>query len=254
MSRLYFHTQHEGTAELLGSERAHMGCTVSDLATAFLPTHRDEAVLAALRPELVDSYTLASTRTGRPWPAEWPRGVDLERLRLTLTIGLDRPGVFQRDGEPLETFSLLLNTVLAIGNDSLCLFARLHAQCEIHCRVEGEHRGWMADLIDQGLASGLYRDGAGWDKVQALLRSGDQEPVVCSHSVTEGFPNRYLADWVAPVMEDGEPDEDAWYELPDDEQWRLCLTRLRSGPGLELSPASLRSPFRHGLSMMDLFG
>jgi hypothetical protein len=259
MSRIYFHTQHEGEAELLGSERAHMGVMVSHLAASFLPEFSDPEVFAAMTPEAQRTYATDTYPNGvKADPVTLEKHGPLlnkDYLRSSFSVGLERC-LFQREGTPLETFSLQLNTALALGSDPLCLFARLHAQCEIHAWVEGPDRAWLADVIQQGLDAGLCRDGMGWDKVQELLRSGSEHPVVTSYSVTDGFPNQYVAGWVGPRDDEGETlNEDAWYDdNTDDERWDLAMAGLRQQKGMEsMSPETLRNGFGHGVSMLDLF-
>ena len=61
-----------------------------------------------------------------------------------------------------------------------------------------------------------------------------------SYSVTEGFPNPYLAReaglWSeASDDEDGEAEE--FYDLRDDQKWEICLEALKKlDDGRELSP------------------
>lgn len=259
MSRIYFHTQHEGEAEVSGSERAHMGLIVTNLAASFLPEFSDRVVFDAMVPEARRTYARDTYPDGRPVdPVTLERHgplLDKNYLRSSFSVGSERC-LFQHEGKPLETFSLQLNTVMALGSDPMCLFARLHAQCEIHAWVEGSDRAWLAGVIQQGLDAGLYRDGMGWDKVQELLRRGDEQPVVTSYSVTDGFPNQYVADWVGPTDDEGEPlNEDAWYDdHTDDERWDLAMAGLRKQKGMEaMSPETLRHDFGHGISMLDLF-
>lgn len=259
MSRIYFHTQHEGEAEVHGAERAHMGLMVTKLAVSHLPEFSDREVFAAMVPEAQQRYARDAYPDGSsvdPVTLE-KHGPLLDKayLRSSFSVGLERC-LFQHEGKPLETFSLQLNTILMLGNDPLCLFARLHAQCEIHAWVEGPDRAWLADVIQQGLDTGLYRDGMGWDKVQTLLRSGSEHPVVTSYSVTDSFPNQYVAGWVGPQDGEGEPlNEDAWYDdNTDDERWDLAMAGLRQQKGMEaMSPETLRNGFGHGVSMLDLF-
>jgi hypothetical protein len=161
------------------------------------------------------------------------------------------------NGELLSNLSLVLNTVLVVGNDPLCLYARLHGQCEIHAYVEGPNRTWLANVIRDGLEYGVYRPEAGWESVVTLLRNREDEPVVTSYSICESFPNRDVADWVPPgeANEDDDAHEDAWYDLDADERWRLAMTALRVDTESlrELQPENLRGPFRHEKTMFDLF-
>lgn len=206
---------------------------------AFAPHFPDRVT-----PFIVPGDYLHTTPQGPGW---------MTFFRTSFSHGGDRLLTFQ--GEAIPTFDLALNTVLAVGSDPLCLFAKFHAQCEIHAWVEGANRTWMADLIQQGLDSGLYRQGVGWDAVLKLLRASVEGPVVTSYSVTESFPNAYVAEWVAPTNDDGEPDDDAWYDLPDGEQWDLAIAGLRRSRQVPaLSPEILRARFGRQLTLIDIFG
>lgn len=244
MSRVYFHTEHE-RVELLGTERAHMGSLVTDLAVGLVPWQSDR-----LEPHLTPDSPL------RHWLDGDKVQVLPRWISTYLSVG-DEPSFRDQDGQPLESLSLALNTALVVGSDPVCLLARLHAQCEIHCYVEGPNRGWMAGVIDQGQESGVMRGGAGWPEVATLLRSADDGPVVCSFTVTESFPNPTVADWSPPSSGDDEDDDfDAWYDLPRSEQWSLGIAGLRSTPSshlLELRPDTLCAPFGHGRSLIDVF-
>lgn len=236
MSRVYFHTKSENTVELSGRERANMGVTCGDIASALVPRlYGDEA----------PHYFTASARETLNVMKRTARD---DMVGTFLRVG-DRP-TFQLGGEPLDSFSLVLNTVLAIGNDPLCLFARLHGQCEIHAYVEGPERAWLAGVIKQGLESGLYRRELGWEDVITLLEASNVEPVVTSFSVTDGFPNSYVAGWTPPEG----AGEDAWYEdLTDDERWDLSIAGLRAQRDIQpLSPENLRGRFGHGKTLFDV--
>jgi len=250
VSRVYFHTEHEGTMQLLGAERAHMSLLCTGVAMAAVPRFR-EAVLPHLAPDRRGYFT------------EDRRAYFNADLRAALHVG-DSP-VLAHHGEPLESFTLLLNTALVLGSDPVCLAARLHGQCEIHAYVEGPRRAWLADVIEAGLDSGVYRlglravyaDGSprepfptGWTAVIGLLRQCSDEPVVTSYSVTDGFPNPDAAGWLSD-----DPDGEGWYDLAPGEQWARSLAGLRGDPitRREVSPESLRAPYGHSLSLFDVF-
>lgn len=128
-----------------------------------------------------------------------------------------------------------LNQAMTI-HPSLRLLARLHGQCEIHCYVEGVDRAWFADRIYDALHvvvrthddredMELLRVGhscdqgqdIGWLKLMDWLRSRDDEPVVCSYSVTDQFPR--------------------WDEGADDTMtWPKAMDWLRTQGGLRMSP------------------
>lgn len=243
-----FHSPSCEDVHIRGWERAHMGGTVTDIAAAFLPENV-ENIRERLNP--------------RHYLANGPLNPIHIRNAVAVGDNISRGGavLLDHDGTELSSFTLQLNTALAVGSDPVCLFARLHAQCEIHCYVEGPNRTWLAGLIDDGLKSGLYRTGAGWTELGELLLHRDDEPVVTSYSVSEGFPDPHLGEGVPPawvptrIDEYGEAVWDDWYEVDKAEQWRLCMDNLRGRPEylLELSPDNLRRRFGHSRSLIDLF-
>lgn len=222
MSRLYFHSEH-GDAALRGSERAYMGVLCSDLMLASIgDLHFATSWLVPLLP-----------------PDSWIARLDEDRRESSLRIWLGGMGSdFIVEGERIATWLVSLNTALAIGNDVVCLFARLHGQCEIHCWIDGLHRHWLAQLIRTGRATGLMRSEQGWESVADLLDSRTDGPVVCSYSVCDQFPNFACLpdDHPLKLRTDNERYED-FYTLSVEESWRVCMAGLRAqGGGLELHP------------------
>lgn len=151
-------------------------------------------------------------------------------------------------------FDVALNTAMIAGSDAVRLCARLHSQCEIHAWVNGPNRAWLADLIDAALEVGLFRDGMGWSGVSTMLRSSSKEPVVTSYSVTEEFPNRF----VAGLQSDDESEDDIldaqWRELSDEQRWDAAIAKLlEQGQALELKPDDWQSyRFGAGQSVFDI--
>lgn len=156
-------------------------------------------------------------------PANWPNtNYDAQqRLRSSLDLRLTGAAdtTFVVDGHQLDAFDVALNTALVAGDPVVQLAAKLYGWCEVHAWFDGPDRAWLADIIDEGLRSGIYRRGLwyadqpdtpkdrwsdqGWADVQKLLRARDDEPVVTSYSVCDSFPNRVIAGWEAPPMPDG---------------------------------------------------
>jgi hypothetical protein len=135
-------------------------------------------------------------------------------------------------GESWDSFTMSMNTAMIMGSDPVRLAARVHGQCEVHGFVEGPNRAWLADIIDEGLATGIMRYetqgyGKGWEDVSTLLRSRDDGPVVMDYSVCDGFPAR---------PDDFEGDQDDWYELDYTERWELAVKAIRKVWSLELKP------------------
>jgi hypothetical protein len=257
MSRVYFHSPSNEAAELRGSERHHASFVVNQIALGLLNVdgHGREEQLRAWLPQ---NHYLRRTQPG----------LFVRSYETAFFVGGDESLII-KDGEPVNVWELALNTAMAIGNDTVRFFARLHAQCEVHGYVEGYNREWLAAIIDEGRKTGLYRVNQGWESVTAALRVCDTEPMVMSYSVCDGFPNPYVGDWMPELPEgqtwsslpleqqrEQEVRQEAWYDLPREEQWERSLRALRGKPnrGLELTPDHW-SDFRfgHNMAVWDLF-
>lgn len=184
-------------------------------------------------------------------------------LRVSLASEEDR---LVYGNERLNLWETILNTSLYIGNDPLKLAARLHGQCEMHCWAEGPNRKWLAGIMRQGRKINLFRDDEGWEDVIKHMESRDDEPVVCSYSVCDQFPNlgmlpkdfplsAKIADddeWTTPA----EARVDAFYALPSEKRWELCMQTLRKEwPHIELTPHNWNDYyFGYGICAFDLEG
>lgn len=164
-------------------------------------------------------------------------------------------GLITWRGYDIDTFHMALNTALAIGNDQLYLMTRMAAQAEIHGFLEPEDCRWAADVIDQGLALGVYRHGVGhvptgWLDVIALLRK-TEDPVVLSYNVCDSFPNVDIAYWGTNLHVTEEMME-KFDNLSVERQWKICMANLREMHNFSLRIT--RTPerkFGHGLSVFD---
>lgn len=157
-------------------------------------------------------------------------------LSTALRVGMDSE-ILVVDGKAVNVFSASLNTAVVMGSDPIILSARLHGQCEIHTYVEGANRAWLADIVERGRKSGVFRSDMGWESVIEHLRERDDEPVVTSYSVCYQFPNASAAGWKPDkVNEEGDGDWDAYYDLPNDERWRMGMEALRAKPYMEMRP------------------
>lgn len=272
MSRVYFHSP-SGDAELLGSERAWLSHVANGPSVIAWDLDRSDSLeraaeILAMVPEVPDGpyganylhtylrAALAQDARNKAVYADWRPGValsgptDFEPMRevvRALRTRLRTEGVkLVVAGVELNSSNVDLNTALVAGSDVVRLAAKISGWCEAHTFVEGPDRAWMADIIDQGLKTGIYRRGLwyadgpdgprdkwsdqGWGGVTALLRARDDEPVVLSYSVTDSFPNREIADWEPqPMPEDWRPDWasdeglDDWRRMDDSERahhWR----------------------------------
>jgi hypothetical protein len=234
MSRVYFHSP-SGTAELFGSERAHAAGLIGDMSFG-IAGHDREAILSMVP----SGHYLHAYADDPAW---------LQIFGTAWRVSDDL--TFKWRDREMDAFTLSLNTALALGNDALRFFARMHGSCEIHGWVDGPDRAWLAGILRGGREGGIYRDGAGWESVIDLLEARADEPVVMSYSVCDGFPNPYASDWGKPQ---GDEDSEAWYELPPDEQWASSMRWLRARPSLlQIRPEDwLDFRFGEGLSALDL--
>lgn len=274
MSRVYFHSP-SGEAELWGGEHHHLHNLVKDAAFAVFDMPNHVALLRELAP---DPYPGLRFRDDGAW---------MKSVETLLRI---HEPALRWKGAVIDSFTLLLNTALeAADGNPLKLAARIAGQAEIHCFCEGTDRAWLAGMIDEGLDSGAFRRNTGyrercgrpshesWEDVTAFLRSRDDEPVVLSYSVCDGFPNRKAAGWEPPEEADLTPDwareapeeweacdykddyyeeakDNLWYDLGESERWRTGMEGLRANPGrLRLDPADWGNfGFGDGLSAFDL--
>lgn len=225
----------DGDANVGGRERAYCGILVSRVADAIL--------------DLDGMVRFASDR---------------ERKRLFDILGLQHEMDLRYftstllsptktiEGEAWDIWHLELNTIMVFGSMPLRLCARVHAQCEIHGYVEGPHRAWLADIIDEGLTHKVLRKetqgyGKGWEDVSALLRKSSDSPVVMDYSVTNGFPH--------PPDRLDENELEEWHEKSHEEKWGESIEWLRSESGyrVELNPETFSLPeFGDGRTFVDL--
>lgn len=284
MSRVYWHSPSRDV-ELHGSERAHLAHVARGPADAAwdldTPRTLDRAAeILALVPEVPDDeygrnylhtflreaqveddrnkVAYAAWKPGTPMAFNTSHGHQ-RRLVDSLRTKLHVDGVtLVVAGVELHSGNVDLNTALAAGSDAVCLAAKIHGWCESHCWVEGVDRAWLADVIDTGLAAGIYRRGfwyvdrpcdgkpadqpdrkwstQGWEGVTAFLRERDDEPVVLSHSSGDGFPNREAAGMRA--WPDGVPETWAAYDaMPADQRTAMDEANARLDEEWEAMPS-----------------
>jgi len=228
MSAIYFVSERREVV-LRGNERALFGQWCSDLL--WLPL---QSLMDTWHPEKSEILNyLPANSYARQTPSEMS-------LKLYLTSLMS--GSIWLDGKEYDCFSLALNSALVAGSDPIKLGARLHGQCEIHAYVEGPNRMWLADMIVAGRRKNIFRPDMGWENVRDLLVESNRGPVVTSYSVCEGFPNAHIAGW------ETNNDYDDWYDLPDDEKWKLALEGLHATEERELSPETWDTfYFTHGM-------
>lgn len=168
----------------------------------------------------------------------------------------------------LNLLDLGLNSIVAEYGDVIALAARIVSQCEANAWIAGEHRAWLADLIEAGSAmpyplspeaenwphirnATVFADSEhwrshydGWPAVVEMLRSDDRGIVVLDYSVTDGFPDQKWAAWPA---EPGARFRERWRHATDGQHWRWSEAGLRrrtaeQAPLLRIGPDNLHVP------------
>lgn len=234
MSRVYFHSP-SGTAEIRGAERAYGSALADDLAFAVFGFENAMAYHSEHNP------TVRFLDAIRPPLDPWARE-RLTNLKAMLRYGGGEACVQLPGGRQATVSSLFLNTALTVGSDALRLLAFIHAQCEIHGWFAGPNREWVADIITKGRADSLLRADMGWEGLVDFLRADQTEPVVMSYSVCEQFPNSTAAQWTP-----GEDENyDAWYDLPIEDRWALCMPNIARH---EITPDRLSNPRYFGCQL-----
>lgn len=247
MSRIYFHSEH-GEAEVYGPERHMAGHICMTLLTAALGADTDGFFgeephpLAKLLPDDCYLHKDHGQRFMSAFRTWFRTAGEDERFKTP-------------NGEGVSPFVASLNTAWVMGSDPVKLMARLHGQCEMHAYVEGPNRAWLAEIIERGRAAGIMRAKMGWESVVELLRSRDDGPVVTSYSVTDSFPNRYVAA-IPEAVDPADVEGDRWYDLPASTRWAYAVEGLRAGKagsGLEMKPGDWDSfYFDNGINGFQL--
>jgi hypothetical protein len=294
VSRVYWHSP-SGEAELYGSERAWLEHVARGPATVAwnLTDSADDLAksqqILAMVPEVPDGeYGSNYLHTGLQ-EAEAEHNANRAALKADKPPFLHSRLRFDAQRQHLQSLRMRLrnlelvvgphrlhssnvelNTALKVGSDPIKLAAKIHGWCEAHCYIEGEDRGWAADIIDEGLAVGVYRKGMwyvsrphdpvsegprheqpdaqfhsqGWEDVLTHLRSRDDEPVVLSYSVCDQFPNAETALDYLPPWPEGVPER--YDALPKKDQIKRDRLRekwydLPSEQQWELGMAGLRT-------------
>lgn len=283
-TRVYFHTP-TAQAELHGSERAWLERLTNGVTEAAWDfdgmNGLERAVeLVSMAPDpdpddLEDDYlhTLQTRMREAKDQVDRNTTVIREGGRMDYEAGRQFISVLknclQGQGIPIEvadarllTGGIGMNTALFAGSDPVRLAAKIHGWCQQFCWFDGPDRAWLADLIDTGLDAGLYRRGVrredpssgevkwcsqGWEDVQELLRSRDDEPVVLSYR----FVTEYMPAWPAgePARWDALTDEqraererlqESWYDLDPAEQWEQGMRWLKAlRPWAQITPENL---------------
>jgi hypothetical protein len=211
VSRIYFDDRN-GQVELRGAERAHMAMKCKYFALSFLLPVMDYDNHPSMLRQLLGGKK------------DFPRS--LEKY-LEVFVGGYSDGVFHVGKRRINSFAVMLNTSMLLGNHIVQLFARVHGQCEIHGWFAGEDRWRLAKTIEEGRGLNLMRADMGWEDVHDFLLRDDKEPVVMSYSVCDEFPH-------APSSWYDEHDGNEWYDLSGEERWNIAFAALEKQPSLRI--------------------
>lgn len=282
MSYLAFHFQEGVELHLKGAERHYLGSIVDNAAfgaIGFVAGLYSSDAIESLKPFIPEGW-LSKQRDGQRLAEDFKLNFSWGKTFLTWR------------GKDIKSFSLLLNTAIVAGSDPVALAAKMHGTCEIHGRFLGKDRAWLADVIEQGVDTGIFRrsfwaprdptaelrvmmrqpvteeeaemvvHSMGWTEIIEQLRTSDKGAVVMSYSVTDGFPEM-PKDWT-PKEPLRAPESDwetlrdikyeAFSELPEEERFVLGLQHLEeSSSNVPIGPETLRGElFRHELTLLDL--
>lgn len=273
MSWVSFNFPDESEVRVSGSERASFGIMIENHAKAALGLVYGIGGWSRLR-EVLTPFVNPEGPLAKlvQRPEERDDRFDKELGYHLHTMGF-RSGstLFAWKGVEIGTRQLILNTVLATGSDAMRLAVKIHFQCEIHGYVMGYHRKWLADIVEEGLEEGVFRQGMKWTDLIVKLREANQGPVVTSSSSSDPFPNRDVAvGWMQPWPEGVEHTwtaltkeqqrerskrQEEWETLEFDKQWALSVKGLKvPGRNRPWAPDTLRAyRFGHDLSLLDLY-
>lgn len=226
---ILFHSINGDVAKIAGSERFYMMNLIPEILVSVLKT-------TTSRPNEI----LGPVTNRGYWDKDW------KNMETALKVPMSDLK-FIIEGQEIDPINIALNTALAVGGDPLKLLARIHGQCEMNCFVRGENRKWLADIIQRGRSTNLFRSGKGWELVADLLLQEFANPIVLSYSICMEFPSRDAADW------EDDCDGDEWYDLPTAKQWELAFEKISSPElQLELSPDSWNDYKFIGCSAFDI--
>lgn len=254
MTHATLHTRSHGTATLAGPELHHAIALVRELGVAMLRPGRISERLRSLLPQGHHLRHVTDFDFPDAYASAFARGEE---------------ALIVHKGKVLLVADFQINTAMFLTCDPLRLLLRIALTGEHHCWIAGPDRARVADIIERGLRhSRVLRADMGWDapvrgeqSLISLLRAGDDEPAVFSHSFGSPFPHADFGTWQPPLsdgvhdLQDLDQDQweqsrKAWDALDTDTQWEHSLAGLVGYRRLD--PADLHTPFGHGLSVMDL--
>jgi len=234
MSRVYFSSVNK-EVELWGAERALASCYIDKMALSILNIEQNYK----------DLYNILS-------PQHYLKNIQdpleqkISYMEMAIRSHYGGGNLFILDGKPLNTWHMILNTAMVIGSNPIRFFCRLHAQCEIHAYIKGKNKKWLAQIIQEGLKSHIYREEAGWKEIINFLLEDNKNTVVMSYSVTDSFPSPSILE----IYEDEAREK--FYNKPIEKQWKKCLNVIYKNPFLEIKPDNLYLLFGDGITFFDL--
>lgn len=190
-------------------------------------------------------------------------------LTSYLLMAEDEVLIRPQTDQSIRVRPVILNTAIVGGSDPIRLLARLDGQGGLNAYIEGTNRIWLANIIHEGIVTGVLRTGSedseeaqkGWLAVEALLRKKDDEPVVTSDSsIASTFPHFHLGASALSAASrldttDTELLMERWENMPSYLRWAYALSGLRGHPEreLEITPQNWATyQFGHGINAFQL--
>lgn len=236
MSSIYF-ADVSGDARISGSEVTNLQLTMSDLLIQGLGFSRyfyDSDVNAA-------KYMFGEERSYLFVDDDYAKLSDRVRSCIYARFADDKEKLHHPCGGPLQLLSVGLNTAVAVGSDPIRFAARIYGQSELNAFILGEDRSFIASVIQDGLASGIFRQNEGWESVAAFLLSSKKRDVVLVDS--NSFPSALYCNGSAKNYE-------KWSE---EKRWKKSFKGLyQRFKWLGIDESTLRYTFSHGVNAYQL--
>jgi len=164
MNTIQFHAQHgedPNTVTIQPSESSKFADIINNIGKAFLQPAWNQDIL---RKAIAAENSLSQeTRDIVRWAEQFTTKFNNKEFNLVV------------EEQVLDSYSINLNTVQSVGNNSMKLLARLHHATRMWIAVEDTD--WVADII-QDAHPDIFQKDKGWLDVINLLRQNHAVPVI----------------------------------------------------------------------------
>lgn len=164
MNTIQFHAQHgedPNTVTIQPSESSKFADIINNIGKAFLQPAWNQDIL---RKAIAAENSLSQeTRDIVRWAEQFTTKFNNKEFNFVV------------EEQVLDSYSINLNTVQSVGNNSMKLLARLHHATRMWIAVEDTD--WVADII-QDAHPDIFQKDKGWLDVINLLRQNHAVPVI----------------------------------------------------------------------------